>query len=86
MENEDIFVYSFQNMQEQLKTAPFELGYYKLKFFTKDGFLATEKTDELSEFYLYPSGGCLRDKNMNIVFYDSRFDMYKGFIKPRGRG
>ncbi|MCX8011365.1 MAG: hypothetical protein N3A61_09445 [Ignavibacteria bacterium] len=80
---DDIYIYSVQNALEQIKNSKLQMGFYRLKFYTKDGKLAQEKTDTLSEFYLYPSGGTLRDSNFNIVLYDSRFDKYKGFIKPK---
>ena len=42
-------------------------------------------TGTVSEFYLYPSGGTLRDAGFNLVFYDSRFDTYRGFKPPHLR-
>jgi hypothetical protein len=78
----DIHLFSDENIFQQLKTAPFALGYYILKFYTEDGKPVNRLTDTLSEFYLYPSGGTLRDSSFNIVFYDSRFDTYRGFQPP----
>lgn len=75
----DVYIFSEENLLEQLKNGQYELGYYKVKFYTEKGLLAKEKSEELSEFYLYPSGGTLRDSNFNIVFYSSKFDMYRGF-------
>jgi hypothetical protein len=79
---EDIHLSSYENILKQLETAPYELGYYVLKLYSKDGRPSSEPTDTIDEFYLYPSGGTLRDKNFNIVFYDSRFDIYRGFKPP----
>ncbi len=78
----DILIPSYENILKQLETAPYELGYYVLKFYSKDGRPSNEPSDTIDEFYLYPSGGTLRDKNFNIVFYDSRFDIYRGFKPP----
>jgi hypothetical protein len=78
----DIFCFNDENIFDQLKTAPYTLGYYTLKFYTEDGKPVNKVTETISEFYLYPSGGTLRDSNFNIVFYDSRFDTYRGFKPP----
>ena len=78
----DLFLFRDENIFEQLKTAAFTLGYYTLKFYTDGGKPVNKVTDTISEFYLYPSGGTLRDKDFNIVFYDSRFDTYRGFTPP----
>lgn len=79
---QELFIPSYENILKQIETAPYELGYYVLKFYSKDGRPSNEPTDTIDEFYLYPSGGTLRDKNFNIVFYDSRFDIYRGFKPP----
>jgi len=79
---EDIFLFNDTNITEQLKRAPYTLGYYTLKFYTEAGKPVNRVTDTVSEFYLYPSGGTLRDSSFNIVFYDSRFDTYRGFRPP----
>jgi len=78
----DIHILSHENIHKQLESAPYELGYYVLRFYSKDGRPSKEPTDTIDNFYLYPSGGTLRDKNFNIVFYDSRFDIYRGFKPP----
>ena len=79
---DDRFLFNDENMFGQLKTAPFTLGYYVLKFYTEDGKPVNKITETISDFYLYPSGGTLRDSDFNIVFYDSRFDTYRGFKPP----
>lgn len=79
---DDLFIFSEANLHAQLNTAPFSKGFYTVKFYTIDGLLAKTKTDTLSEFYLYPSGGTLRDSTFNLVFYDSQFDTYRGFQPP----
>lgn len=78
----DVFIFSEANLHTQLKTAPFTQGFYTVQFYTTNGLLAKTKTENLSEFYLYPSGGTLRDSNFNLVFYDSQFDTYRGFQPP----
>lgn len=79
---QDVYVFSEEHLHRQLQTAPFQQGFYTVKFYTKEGLLAKTKTEQLSEFYLYPSGGTLRDSNFNLVFYDSQFDTYRGFQPP----
>lgn len=78
----DIHRFTDENIRKQLTTAPYQLGYYTLKFYTKSGKPVNAVTDCIKEFYLYPSGGTLRDCQFNIVFYDSRFDTYRGFKPP----
>ncbi|MCK9424611.1 MAG: hypothetical protein M0Q21_01075 [Ignavibacteriaceae bacterium] len=78
----ELYKFSEENLLKQIKTGTYELGFYRVKFFTKDGFLSEIDSDKVSEFYLYPSGGTLRDENFNIVFYSSKFDTYRGFIPP----
>ena len=78
----NFFLFKDENILAQLQTAPFTLGYYTLKFYTENGKPVNKLTETVSEFYLYPSGGTLRDSTFNIVFYDSRFDTYRGFMPP----
>lgn len=85
MQTEDIHILSYENLLKQIETAPYELGYYRVKFYAQNGRPSKEPMDTIDEFYLYPSGGTLRDKNFNIVFYDSRFDIYRGFQPPHLR-
>jgi hypothetical protein len=81
--NRDLHLFRDENIFAQLQTAPFTLGYYTLKFYTENGKPVNKVTDTIAEFYLYPSGGTLRDQEFNIVFYDSRFDTYRGFQPPQ---
>ena len=80
--SDDLFLFTEANLHKQLEDAPFTKGFYTVKFYVKNGLLASEKTETISDFYLYPSGGTLRDANFNIVFYDSQFDTYRGFQPP----
>lgn len=78
----DIYIFSEENLLKQLEKSEYTLGFYKVKFYTSNGLISGDKTAELSDFYLYPSGGTLRDSKMNIVFYSTKFDTYKGFKPP----
>ena len=78
----DLLIFNEENLVRQLKDAPYQLGYYTLRFYSVNGRPTNKVTDTISEFYLYPSGGTLRDKDFNIVFYKSRFDTYRGFEPP----
>lgn len=75
-------IFSEENLLKQLDSAEYELGFYRVKFYTQNGLPADKVTDTIEEFYLYPSGGTLRDKNLNIIFYSSKYDTYRGFIPP----
>lgn len=79
---ERLKIFSEDTLLEQLHFSPYQLGFYTVEFYTKNGRPAEEKTDNVEVFYLYPSGGTLRDKNFNIIFYSSKFDTYRGFIPP----
>ncbi|MGE5402645.1 MAG: hypothetical protein ACM3S2_19790 [Ignavibacteriales bacterium] len=78
----DIYIYSEENLSEQIRQSTYELGFYRVRFYTLNGKLAAGKTDTISGFYLYPSGGTLRDEKMNIVLYCAKFDTYRGYIPP----
>lgn len=80
--SDDIYLFSHENVLKQIQKAKYELGYYILKFYTKDGKPSKERSDTISEFYLYPTGGTLRDTSMNLIFYDPRYDIYHGFKPP----
>ena len=80
--NTDILLFTEENIREQLKTALYSLGFYTLKFYVENGKPVNKKTETVSEFFLYPSGGTLRDSAFNIVMYDSQFDTYRGFKPP----
>jgi hypothetical protein len=82
----DLLLFTETNVMAQLESAEFTLGYYTLKFYTENGKPVNRVTAAVSEFYLYPSGGTLRDAGFNLVLYDSRFDTYRGFKPPHLRG
>jgi hypothetical protein len=78
----DLLFFNDENVTAQLASAPYALGFYTLRFYTEGGKPVNRKTDTVEEFYLYPSGGTLRDSTFNIIAYDSRYDTYRGFIPP----
>ncbi len=63
-----LFRFNDENIFKQLETASFTLGYYTLRFYTENGKPVNKITDTISEFYLYPSVGTMRDSIRNIVF------------------
>jgi hypothetical protein len=78
----DLRLFNDENILAQLADAPFTLGYYTLRFYTENGKPVNRRTEVIGEYYLYPSGGTLRDASFNLLFYDSRFDTYRGFQPP----
>jgi hypothetical protein len=78
--SDDLFVYSPEHVQEQAAQAEEHLGYRILYFYVDGkGLLAKVPTEDRRKFYLSPSGGTLRDSDLNIVVYHAKFDLYKGF-------
>jgi len=83
---DDVRKFSHENIMRQLETAEFKNGYYVLEFYAlPDGKPSAAVTDDVRPFYLYPSGGTLRDFAFQLVFYDSRYDTYRGFKPPHLR-
>lgn len=82
---QDIYLFNDKNLSEQLKSAQYTFGYYTLRFYAENGRPVNRATETIADFYLYPSGGTLRDSSFNIVLYDSRFDTYRGFQLPHLR-
>lgn len=79
----DIKTFSHQNILKQLESADFKNGYFILTFYAEEnGKPSPNKTERISTFYLYPSGGTLRDENFQLLFYDSHYDTYRGFVPP----
>ncbi len=78
-ERPDLNVYSPENLLAQAEGAPEHLGYRVLMFWVNsDGTLAKSATNHKATFYYSPSGGTLRDEDLNIVVYSAKFDIYKG--------
>ncbi len=82
MEPVDLFIFSHENILLQLQQAEFRNGFYVLRFYADNHLPVPYKTSTIEEFYLYPHGGTLRDKDYNLIFYDSRYDLYRGFSTP----
>jgi hypothetical protein len=78
----DPLLFTHENVLAQIATAPFSLGAYTLRFYAEDGKPVNRMTPLISVFYLYPSGGAIRDSEFHLVLYDSRYDTYRGFILP----
>lgn len=73
-------IYTPENVLRQAETAELVLGYKKLTFYVDEhGLLARTATAQTAEFFLSPSGGTLRDSEMNIVAYSAKYDLYKGY-------
>lgn len=78
----DLRIFSHENLLEQLQTAEYRNGYYVLEFYSENNKPSARPTGTVEKFYLYPSGGTLRDANFQLLFYDSRYDTYRGFKPP----
>ena len=83
MVNRDLRLFSHENLLEQLKSAEYRNGYFVLEFYAEEHKPSSKPTGTVESFYLYPSGGTLRDEGFQLVFYDSRYDTYRGFKPPR---
>lgn len=76
----DLRLYTPEHLLQQAATAEEHLGYKIVTFYVdENGKLAKQPTSRLGTFYLSPSGGTLRDAELNIVLYSAKFDLYKGF-------
>ncbi len=80
----DLRLFTHENLLEQIRTAEYRNGYFVLEFYSDRHKPSAKPTATIEKFFLYPSGGTLRDSNYQLVFYDSRYDTYRGF-KPPGR-
>jgi len=79
----DLQIYSEEHLLAQLETAPYTNGYFTLRFYADQQHKPSkERTGSVEEFYLYPSGGTLRDKEYSLIWYAARFDTSHGFVPP----
>ncbi|MBU3741491.1 MAG: hypothetical protein FGM24_04305 [Candidatus Kapabacteria bacterium] len=80
MSDPDLHLYSPEHLLAQAEQAEERLGYRMLRFYVDEqGMLAKVPTSQTALFYYSPSGGTLRDSELNIVLYSAKFDLYKGF-------
>lgn len=71
-----------ENVQLQASRISSTLGYKVLRFYVDSrGLPAKEQTEQIAEFYYSPSGGTVRDVNLNVVVYYARLDQNKGIGK-----
>lgn len=78
----DVLLFTPDNLLKQVADTPLVLGYHKVQFYIENnGTLAKEPTQNIGTFYLSPSGGTLRDTDMNIVLYSAKNDKFKGWGK-----
>jgi hypothetical protein len=78
----DLRLFSHENLLEQIKTSEYRNGYFVVEFYAEQHKPSEKPTRLIEKFYLYPSGGTLRDNTFQLVFYDSRYDTYRGFKPP----
>jgi hypothetical protein len=84
---EDLCLFSHEHLLAQLPTATYRNGYFVLQFYADDrNRPSTQPTGRVGTFYLYPSGGTLRDSDFHLLSYDSRYDTYRGFTPPAHAG
>ncbi len=79
----DPHLFCHENILQQLKSAEFRNGYYVLEFYIDEKHKPSGvSTGNTAKFYLYPSGGTLRDSNFQLISYNSSYDTYRGFRPP----
>ncbi|MBN1448407.1 MAG: hypothetical protein JXA28_10795 [Bacteroidetes bacterium] len=74
---QDLLTYSVENIRQQVKDAQDDHGIFVIRLYvTDDGRPAREATGRTDLFYYYPSGGTIRDRDRNIIFYEPKLDKY----------
>ena len=73
---DDLLCYSVEHVRPQAQDAEAELGFYPVRFYVDAGRPSRVPTGAVEQFYYYPSGGTIRDGEMNIVFYEPKLDTY----------
>ncbi len=73
---DDIYCYSIDNILRQVENADADLGRYTIRLYAVNGRPSREQCESIEEFYYYPSGGTIRDRALNILFYEPKLDKY----------
>jgi hypothetical protein len=78
---DDILCYSVEHVRAQVRSAQDagaqeSRGFFEVRFYTEGGRPSRERSGSIETFYYYPSGGTIRDREMNIVFYEPKLDKY----------
>lgn len=73
---DDFLCYSVDNVRLQVRDTEPALGCYVVRFYADGGRPSRVPTDSVEEFLYYPSGGTIRDRELNIVFYEPKLDTY----------
>lgn len=73
---DDIHCYSVDNVRLQVRDAEAALGCYTVRFYADGGRPSRVPTESVEDFFYYPSGGTIRDRELNIVFYEPKLDTY----------
>lgn len=72
----DIHLYSVENVRAQIEHVQDDGGVHTVSFYSDEGRPSRKKTDTVEEFCYYPSGGTIRDRDLNILFYEPKLDKY----------
>ena len=72
----EMYCYSVENTLAQIRDQHAELGRFTVRFYSVAGRPVREESDRVEEYYYYPSGGTIRDRDLNILFYEPRLDRY----------
>lgn len=73
---DDFLCYSVENVRLQVQDSEATLGCYPVRFYAEGGRPSRVPTGTVDEFFYYPSGGTIRDRDLNIVFYEPKLDTY----------
>ena len=73
---EDIHLYTIENILRQAEAADGVHGCYPIRLYAVDGRPSRNASGIVETFYYYPSGGTIRDSELNILFYEPRLDRY----------
>ena len=73
---DDFQTYSVENVRAQVRKAPAGSSVYELRFYSENGRPSRVPTGIVERFFYYPSGGTIRDHDLNILFYEPKLDKY----------